>query len=232
MQRVLVTGANRGLGLEFTRQFLHHGAHVFAACRHPGQAQKLTELAAAHPGRLNVLPLELTDERSIAELAREVAALADGLDILVNNAGRLISGEHFGALEGRGFNDTFAANAVGPLLLTQALVELLAKGTKPKVINISSGLGSIAGTVAFGTPSYNMSKAALNMATKLMAAALQPRGIVVVAFSPGWVQTDMGGAEAPLTPERSVTGMRAVIEKLDSADSGRFLDLKGKELPW
>ncbi len=232
MQRILITGANRGLGLEFVRQYLQHGAQVIAACRHPGKALKLTELAAAHPGRLHVLPLDLTDERSIAELAREAIALTGAIDLLINNAGMLVSGEKFGALEAKTFKDTFAANAVGPLLLTQALTECLANGTKTKVINVSSGLGSIARTIEFGTPSYNMSKAALNMATRLLAMALAERGVTVVAVSPGWVKTDMGGAGATLTAEQSVASLISIIAKLRPADNGRFLSYDGKELPW
>ena len=121
MQQVLVTGANRGIGLEFVRQRLERGAHVHAACRAPGKALKLTALAAAHPGRLSVLPLDLTRERSIAELAREVATLTPSLDLLVNNAGMLVNGERYGELVAKTFLDTFATNALGPLLLVPML---------------------------------------------------------------------------------------------------------------
>ena len=112
MQRILVTGANRGIGLEFVRQCLLRGARVFAACRQPGKALKLTELAAAHPGRLSVLPLDLDKERSIAELARETAALTDALDLLINNAGVLVPGERYGELVARTLIDTFTTNGV------------------------------------------------------------------------------------------------------------------------
>src|SRR5215831_14316787 len=161
-QRVLVTGANRGIGFEFTRQLLHRGARVIAACRHPGKALKLTELAGAYPGHLHILPLDLAKERSIAELAREAAAVTDALDLLVNNAGVLVSGERYGELEAKTFVDTFTTNAVGPLLLTQALTPLLTHGEKPKVVNLTSNLGSLNKTTEFFTPSYAVSKAALN----------------------------------------------------------------------
>jgi len=180
MQRILVTGGNRGIGLEFVRQLLARGDRVYAACRHPGRALALTELAGAHPGHLAVLPLELEKERSIAALAHETAALTDALDVLINNAGVLVSGERFGAIAQKPIVDTFGANVAGPLLLTQALSALLEKGNNPKVLNISSILGSIAGTEAFGTPSYAISKAALNMATRQLAAALTPRGVIVL----------------------------------------------------
>jgi NAD(P)-dependent dehydrogenase (short-subunit alcohol dehydrogenase family) len=230
MQRILVTGANRGIGLEFTHQLLAHGARVVAACRQPGRALKLTELAAAYPGRLNVLPLDLSRERSIDELARETAALGDRLDVLINNAGVLVGGERWGELATKTFADSFATNALGPLLLTQRLAPLLGSGAR--VVNVSSDLGSIAQTREFHSPSYAVSKAALNMVTRLLAAQLGPAGTIVVSVNPGWVRTDMGGARAPLATAESVTAMRAVIEQLDAAANGAFLDYAGATLPW
>ena len=172
MQRILVTGANRGIGLEFVRQCLLRGARVFAACRQPGKALKLTELAAAHPGRLSVLPLDLDKERSIAELARETAALTDALDLLINNAGVLVPGERYGEIVARTLIDTFTTNVAGPLLLTQALTPLLLRGESAKVVNLSSDLGSLSKTKSFYTPSYAISKAGLNMVTRQLAAEL------------------------------------------------------------
>jgi NAD(P)-dependent dehydrogenase (short-subunit alcohol dehydrogenase family) len=231
-QRILVTGANRGIGLEFVRQLLAHGARVLAACRQPGRALKLTELAAAHPGRLHVLPLDLTKERSIAELARETAALTDTLDVLINNAGILLAGERYGELVAKTFVDSFTTNVVGPLLLTQALTPLLARGVAPKVVNLSSDLGSLSGTTAFYTPSYDISKAGMNMATRLLAAELAPAGIAVVSVNPGWVKTDMGGARAPLAVHDSVAAMLKLIDHLESGASGGFFDYTGATLAW
>ncbi|HEX6832071.1 MAG TPA: SDR family oxidoreductase [Rudaea sp.] len=230
--RALVTGANRGLGFEFTRQLLARGAHVIAACRHPGRAAKLTEQAAAHPGRLHVLPLDLAKERSIIELAREAAALFESLDVLINNAGMLVSGERFGEVSAKSLDETFATNVTGPFLLTQALAPLLEKGAQPKVMNLSSGLGSIAGAESFGTASYSISKAALNMATRQLAAALHTREVTVVAMSPGWVSTDMGGAGAPLKPDASVRGMLQVLDRVTLRDSGKFFDHGGGTVAW
>jgi len=232
MQRVLVTGANRGLGLEFTRQLLARGDRVLATCRHPGQALPLTELAAAHPGHLHVLPLDLDKERSIAEVAREATALTDALDVLINNAGVMHSGERFGELAQKALLDTFCGNVAGPLLLTQALSPLLQKGTNAKVMNISSRLGSIGLNSAFGTPSYAISKAALNMATRQLAAALTPLHVIAFCVSPGWVRTDMGGANAPLSPAESVAGMLRVLDAATSADAGRFLGTDGADIAW
>jgi len=232
MQRVLVTGANRGIGLEFVRQLLNRGARVIAACREPGKALKLTGLAAAHPGHLAIVPLELTQERSIAELARQAAELTDALDLLINNAGVLVAGERYGELVAKTLNETFHVNAVGPLLLSQALTPLLTRGASAKIVNLSSDLGSLGKTTSFYTPSYAISKAGLNMATRLLAAELAPAGISVISVNPGWVKTDMGGVQAPVTPAASVTGLLALIDGLQRRDSGRFFDHAGAALPW
>ena len=232
MQRVLVTGANRGIGLEFARQLLKRGARVIAACRDPGKALKLTALAAAHPGHLTILPLDLTRERSISELARQAAALTDALDLLINNAGMLVAGERYGELVARTFHETFDVNAVGPLLLSQALTPLLARGASARIVNLSSDLGSLGKTTSFYTPSYAISKAALNMVTRLLAAELAPAGISVISVNPGWVKTDMGGTQAPVTPAASVAGLLALIQDLQRRDSGRFFDHAGAALPW
>lgn len=206
---------------------------MVATCRQPGRATALNALAGEHPGRLHVLPLDLAQPRSHRELASELPLVLgdDGrLDLLVNNAGVLHSGERFGRLEAANFEDSFRTNALGPLLLAQALAPRLADGAK--VANLSSELGSIGSTTRFGTPSYNMSKAAQNMATVLLAHALAERGIVVVALHPGWVRTDMGGAKAELDPAEAVAALLRVIAGLGPGDSGRFLDRHGQPLPW
>jgi NAD(P)-dependent dehydrogenase (short-subunit alcohol dehydrogenase family) len=228
--QALVSGANRGLGLEMTRQLLARGDRVVAACRQPGKALALTRLAGEHPGRLHVLPLDVADPRTIAELAREVGALDLDIDLLVNNAGVLLEHERFGAIEPRSLRDSFAVNAEGAFLLTQALNPHLADGAK--IVNLSSTLGSIASTNSLYSPSYAMSKAALNMATRLLSIALAERGIVVVSISPGWVKTDMGGAGATLAPEASIASMLRVIDHLQRSDSGRFLSQEGKTIAW
>jgi len=233
IRQILVTGANRGLGLEFVRQLLAGGDHVVATCRQPGKATALNTLAGQHPGRLHVLPLDVAAPKSQAELARELPLVLgdDGrLDLLVNNAGVLHSGERFGHLGLANFEDSFRINAAGPLLLTQALAPLLADGAR--VVNLSSELGSIGATTRFGTPSYNLSKAAQNMATALLAQALESRGIVVVAISPGWVRTEMGGEGAELEPAEAVAGILRVVDGLKAGDSGQFLDWRGRALSW
>ena len=232
-RHVLVTGANRGLGLEFTRQLLARGERVVATCRQPGKATALNLLAGEHPGRLHVLPLDVAAPKSHAELARElplVLGAGGRLGLLLNNAGVLHSGERFGRLGADNLEHSFRTNAMGPLLLTQALAPLLADGAR--VVNLSSRLGSIASTERFGTPSYNISKAALNMATVLLAHALADRGIVVAAFSPGWVRTEMGGDSAEVAPEDAVAGILRQVDLLGDADSGRFMGTDGDAIPW
>jgi NAD(P)-dependent dehydrogenase (short-subunit alcohol dehydrogenase family) len=228
----LVTGANRGLGLEFVRQLLARGERVVATCRHPGRATALNALAGEHPGRLRVLPLDVAAPRSIAELAHELPLLDEALSLrlLVNCAGVLHSGERFGAIDPATVEDSFRTNAMGPLLVTQALAERLADGAK--VANLSSVLGSVASVARFGSPSYDMSKAAQNMVTALLAKALAPRGIVVLALHPGWAQTDMGGANATVPVADAVAGLLRVIDSAGVADSGGFRDWRGETLPW
>jgi len=169
MRRVIVTGASRGLGLEFTRQLLARGDRVIAACRDPQHAEALQALAGAYPDRVHLRTLDVADTGSITAFAEATAHVFDGIDLLLNNAGKLVRGERFGSVEATSLQSSFSTNAAGPYLLTQALAPLLAKGGHAVVANISSQLGSIERTDSFYTPTYAISKAALNMATVLLA---------------------------------------------------------------
>ena len=232
-RNVLISGANRGIGLEFARQLLARGDHVIAACRHPGKATALNALAGEHPGRLHLLPLDVAEAKSRASLVHDLPLVLgeEGrIDLLVNNAGVLHSGERFGHIEQAILEDSLRTNAVGPFLLAQALAPLLADGSR--IANISSQLGSIGNTTRFGTPSYDISKAAQNMASVLLARALEERGIVVLALHPGWVQTEMGGANAQVAPADAVIGLLQVIDAATPMQSGTFLDWRGEALPW
>jgi NAD(P)-dependent dehydrogenase (short-subunit alcohol dehydrogenase family) len=228
----LITGANRGLGLELVIQLLARQRHVVATCRHPGKATALNRLAGEHPGRLHVLPLDVADARSRDALLRELPLVSDEepLHLLVNNAGVLRGGERFGQVAAADLDTSFQTHAAGPFLLTQALAPRLADGAV--VANISSEIGSIALRQEFRTPSYAIGKAAQNMATSLLAQALAPRGIKVVALHPGWVRTDMGGDSALLSAAESASGLLQVIDHLTTEQSGRFLDWQGNPLPW
>ena len=220
---VVVTGANRGLGLEFTRQLLARGDRVVAGCRQPGHADALTELAGAYPGHVHVVPLDVAEERSRAAFVAEVAAGHPAIDLLINNAGVLPSGERFGHLEAAVLEHTLRVNAVAPLMLAQALAPLLARGRRPRVFNISSRLGAIALATSFGTPSY---------ATVQRAHALAPLGIGVLAASPGWVRTEMGGDKAPLTARESVHDLLEMLDRRQDLGAGEFVDRNGGPLPW
>jgi NAD(P)-dependent dehydrogenase (short-subunit alcohol dehydrogenase family) len=230
LRRSIITGANRGLGLEFTRQLLARGDHVIAACRHPGKASELNHLAGEHPGRLHVLPLDVAEEKSRAAFARELPLVADGVDLLINNAGVLHSGERWGSVSDANLADSLRTNAMGPFLLTQALAPQLADHAT--VANISSGMGSISDDPDFHSPSYRISKAALNMATRMLAKALETRGIPVIALCPGWVRTDMGGSSAHIAPQESVSALLQVIDAVTPERSGGFFDRFGKPMPW
>ncbi|UNK58614.1 SDR family oxidoreductase [Pseudoxanthomonas daejeonensis] len=233
----LVTGANRGLGLEFVRQLLARGERVVAACRQPGRATALNMLAGEHPGRLHVLPLDVTTARSRDELVRELPLVLDGarISLLLNNAGVLHGGERFGQVAEADLETSLRTNAIGPFLLVQALAPLLADAAASPgavVANLSSEIGSLAQRHEFRTPSYAIGKAAQNMGSVLLARALAPRGIRVVALHPGWVRTDMGGAQATLSATEAVASLLQVVDRLGPADTGLFLDREGQPLPW
>lgn len=231
-QNVLITGANRGIGLEFTRQLLQRGDHVIATARKPGQAHALDALVGEYPGRLQIVPLDVAEAASHAALLGELPILLgdDKLDLVIQNAGVLHSGERFGQVKEATLLDSFRTNASGPFLLTQSLAPWLKDGAK--IANLSSILASLAVTDAFSTPSYRISKAAQNMATRLMAAALADRRITVLALHPGWVQTEMGGDGASVPAAESALGLLGVIDAATLQDSGRFLDWQGREIAW
>ena len=232
-RNVLVTGANRGIGLEFCRQLLAAGDHVIATCRQPGKATALNTLAGEYPGRLHVLPLDVAQPKSRAELVRELPlVLGDDarIDLLVNNAGVLHSGERFGHLDQAVLEDSLRINAIGPFLLSEAVAPLLADGAR--IANLSSVMGSITRQGAFRSPSYGASKAAQNLLNAQLAHALAARDIRVLSLHPGWVQTDMGGTGAEVTPAASVAGLLEVIDAATPAQSGSFLDWRGQSVPW
>lgn len=234
MRRVLITGANRGLGFEFVRQCLARGDRVFAGCRNPAKATALQALSADHPGQLTIPPLDVTDEETIAACVEAIRSQVDGLDLLINNAGIYPRGETPTTLNADTMLRAFHVNAVGPMIVAKHCLDLLRAGDHPRIVNISSKMGSLwwKEREGGGDYSYCSSKAALNMLTRTLAFDLRSDGIIVVALNPGWVQTDMGGSNADLTPAESVCGMLEVIERLTESDSSKFFTWEGKEHPW
>jgi NAD(P)-dependent dehydrogenase (short-subunit alcohol dehydrogenase family) len=232
MQRCLVTGANRGLGLAFVSELLERGARVMACCRDPAHAQVLDALRAAHADELVIHRLDVADAQAIEALPAVAARHLQRIDLLVNNAGVLVSGERFGNVKAESLAESFAVNASAPLLITQALAPLLALGNKPRVLCVTSQIASIAQSARFRTLSYAMSKAALNMAVKRLAAELTPRGIVVLAVHPGWLKTEMGGKGATLSPADSAHALLGLVERAGNEEAGTFLAYDGAALPW
>jgi NAD(P)-dependent dehydrogenase (short-subunit alcohol dehydrogenase family) len=232
MGTVLVTGSNRGLGLEWVRQCAARGWRVVATCRHPESAADLHALAARYPG-LSVQRLDVTVQDQISDLAARFQDHA--LDLLVNNAA--VYFEHWGQdpvghIDYAAWQETFRVNTLGPMRVTEAFLPHLARGERPLVLAISSDMGSIARIESPRDYAYRSSKAALNAAMHGLALELQPRGIGVLLLHPGWVRTRMGGPAAPATAEESVQRMLALVDGFTPQLSGAFLRYDGTPLPW
>jgi len=225
---VLITGANRGLGLEFARQYRASGWQVIATAREPEAAADLKALGEG----VRILPLDVTKPESVAALKSSLGA--QPIDLLINNAGQGVGleGGSLDKLDLATFERVFQVNTLGPVRVTQALLPNLRAGKGKMVVGISSGLGSIAENREGGFYGYRESKAALDMFLRGLAAELKDQGFTCVAIIPGWVKTDMGGPNAPLTPEESVTGMRRVLDGLKPENTGQFWSYKGTQVPW
>ena len=230
MQRTVITGANRGLGLEMTRQCLAAGDQVFATCRDVAAAKELRELKGQ--GDLTILEMDLKEPAQVISALAEVPRRIGGLDLLLNNAGVMPEGENPTNLDPDTMLDTFRVNCVGPMLVARELLPLLKQGAEPKILDISSQLGSLDHKQSGGLYSYCATKAALNMLSRALAHDLRRFGITVLAIHPGWVQTDMGGRRAPLAVEDAVRGILRVAATAGLEDSGRFLTWEGEEHPW
>ncbi|HET6982497.1 MAG TPA: SDR family oxidoreductase [Myxococcaceae bacterium] len=225
--RFVVTGANRGIGLEFVRQLTGRGEDVDATAREPEEAPELEALA--RPGvRLRIHRLDVADDTSVAAFAEQLSS--GPVDVLINNAG--VSGVKGGELiDPADILRVFNVNAVGTLRVVRALLPRLREGKGKKIADITSQLGSIA-EASGGRYAYRLSKTALNMATRLLAEDLRGEGFRTVALHPGWVQTRMGGTAAPVPPEQSIRGMLRLIDGLTAEQSGRTFDFQGREIPW
>ena len=223
-QTVVVTGANRGLGLELCRQLAAGGARVIGTARRPHEAEELRALD------VRVEELDVADAASVRGFAGRLGEAA--VDVLVNNAGRGGAGSGIAELDLEASLRFFDVNSLGPLRVTQALLPHLRRGRAKKVVHVTSQMGSLANNAAGGYYAYRASKAALNMLHLTLARELAGQGFTCVAIHPGWVRTAMGGEQAPLAPEESARGMLRVLAGLSRQDHGSFLDHTGAKLPW
>jgi NAD(P)-dependent dehydrogenase (short-subunit alcohol dehydrogenase family) len=227
MLNILITGANRGLGLSFAQQYARDGWRVYATCRTPETA---SELKASESTKLSVHALDVTVAASIAALHDELSDVA--LDILLNNAGYL-------GPEPQGLHQTddeqwlqqFRVNTIAPLRMTEAFLGSIERSERKQILNISSILASN-GNAFGGYYPYRATKGGLNAVTKNLAIDLEDRGITVAVFHPGWVRTEMGGPRADLSADESAEALRAIFNKLTPADSGKYFNYTGKELAW
>ena len=232
VQTVLITGCSRGIGLALARQMASSGWRVLAGARHPAAAHALQAAARnASPGSIDILSLDVRSDESVAAAAEEAASKIRGLDVLVNNAGVFPEegSEPLEQLPLECFEEAFAVNVVGVARVTRLFLPLLTRAAHPRVLNISSLAGSVSQKEDSRHYCYSSSKAALNMLTRAMAAELRPRGVTVVAVTPGWVKTEMGGPNAPLTVEESARSLAATIERVSRHDAGHFLDRDGRK---
>lgn len=223
MPLALITGANRGLGLEFTRQYLRDGWRVIGCCRNPDAASELATAGA------EVMKLDVTRAADVTAASKRLAAMS--IDLVVCNAG--VAGARAAVLSPvtqADFDQVMRTNVLGPMWISAALADRLRPGGK--IAYLSSRMGSIGAMSNAGSALYRASKAALNAVVKAVALELASRGATAIALHPGWVKTDMGGAGADIDAETSVAGMRTVIEGAGPRVSGHFLDYTGKEIPW
>ncbi|WP_426059519.1 SDR family oxidoreductase [Hymenobacter sp. B1770] len=236
--RAFITGANRGLGLELTRQYLERGDQVFAASRNPTDAAELQQLQQQYADRLVLLPLDVTDAASIAAAVQTVSSNTDALDVLINNAGvypHAGSGDghqRLGQLTHEDAIETMQVNAIGPLLVSQALLPLLRAGNKGRILSISSGQGSLTWKATGDPYHYSASKAALNMYMRSLAAEVGHMGLISIIVDPGWMRTDMGGDHATQEPADSARGIIRLADQLHAEENGSFVTWQGQPVPW
>ncbi|HTY69175.1 MAG TPA: SDR family oxidoreductase [Alphaproteobacteria bacterium] len=226
MPTVLITGAGRGLGFEFAKQYAADGWKVIATVREPAAGAKLSALGKT----VEVHLADVTDRAAIARLAKDLRGAA--IDVLICNAGIYgPKGQPFGQTDYAAWEQVMRVNAMAPMAVVEALVDNVAASAQKRIVMMSSGLGSIARNDG-GDPIYRSSKTALNQVMRTLSAELKDRGITVVSVSPGWVKTDMGGSAAPLTADVSIMGLRKVIAGLSVKDTGRYVHYDGTENPW
>ncbi len=229
-KHVLITGANRGIGLALVKEYLALDWHVVACCRSPESAHELTELLNVHEG-LDLFELDVTDYDAVAELALSLEGLP--LDLLINNAGYYgPKGYGFGHTDVDEWRKVLEINTIAPLKLTEAFYPHLSAATAPVIACMSSKVGSMTDNTSGGGYIYRSSKAGLNSVVKSLSNDLSPQGMISVALHPGWVLTEMGGPNALIDTQMSARGLIEVIANLRPEHSGDFYDYRGKVIPW
>jgi NAD(P)-dependent dehydrogenase (short-subunit alcohol dehydrogenase family) len=226
--QVLITGANRGIGLEFTKQYAQDGWHVFACCREPQSASALQAIANTH-NNVQIFALDVGDFAQIDALALQLKH--ESIDLLLNNAG-VYPDSSFGNIDYNEWLNGFKINSMAPLKMAEAFVQHVSRGQLKKIATLSSKMGSLDDNSSGASYSYRTSKAAANMMMKSLSIDLKPYGISVVTLHPGWVQTDMGGSNALINTQTSVTGMRKVIADTNLSNTGRFIAYDGQAINW
>jgi len=232
MKTTLITGANRGIGLEFSRQFAADGWCVLACSRHPEKSDALNKLAAKYPEQITVHALDVADHEQIKRLAQTLANKS--IDLLISNAG-VYSGPKgcsFGDIDYEAWAYAFLVNTMAPLRMAEAFTPQITRSSKKIIVTITSKMGSVADNSRGGSYIYRSSKSAVNMVVKSLAIDLRSIGIIAVLLHPGWVRTDMGGPSGLISTKQSVSGMRNVICQLVLTDSGKFIAYDGQIIPW
>ncbi len=229
MQTIVISGANRGIGLALTRQFLQAGHHVVAGCRQPAHAAELHKLTAAYS--LEIIELDVGAADSVSLFCQQLGTRA--VDVLINNAG-VMGGEHQGVhdMDYAAWLHTFEINTLAPFRLATSLIPNLKLAPQPRVLTISSQMGAFGLQMGTGRYAYRTSKAAVSKVMQVMAQELASDNIIVCPLHPGWVQTDMGGPGATISAEESATGIFKLINNLTMAQSGRFWCWDGNEHVW
>jgi NAD(P)-dependent dehydrogenase (short-subunit alcohol dehydrogenase family) len=231
MARILITGANRGLGLEFAKQYAQDGWDVLACCRVPKYAAELSRIEDEFPN-LSVIELDVSNLSDVDKLAKQFEGIA--IDVLLANAGIYgdEAGRGFGNLDYMQWQKNMMVNVFAPVKLTESFLPNLQLGSQKKVVAMSSLMGSLADNGSGGSILYRSSKAALNAAMKSVAIDNRQKQIAVLILHPGWVKTDMGGSNAPMQIPESVQQMRETIANFSLAQSGEFLRYDATTLPW
>jgi NAD(P)-dependent dehydrogenase (short-subunit alcohol dehydrogenase family) len=236
MEIILVTGANRGIGLALTKVLLANGDAVIAACRRPEESGELKQLRLLHPKAIDLVKCAVDCEEEVVEAAAASRTRHQKLDVIVNNAGIMPErgDESILKIDLELFRQAFDTNTLGAVWVIRAFYPMLIQSERPRILNVSSGLGSVSTKDDHDYYAYSISKAALNMLTRMIAHEFGPSGMTAVAISPGWVRTEMGGEEAKLSPEESAKSLAETIKRIGPELNGHFLDRNGQmgEYPW